>query len=337
MVLVCALAGCQGSPSSPDEPGAASTSAASPRTPSAAPATPEPPGADTAEPDTATADEPTATDTTPTPQAAPARFRQVRAMAHVRWLAGDIGPREATSPAYARAAEGVARHLRRLGYDVRRQPLRVPSGVSWGVPVDAGRTVNVVAQPAGFRPADPHLLVGAHLDTVPQAPGAEDNASGVAVMLELARLAARDGTRLPVVFVAFGAEEPRGDGDALHHFGSKAYVDRMSPAQRRGLRAMVSLDRVGVGSVVPVCTGGRSPPRVRAMLVTAAEREGIPVQTCADNTSSDHWSFEKAGEPVARLGSTPFAGYHSAADVPSVVDPAQLGRVGRLAWSWLSR
>ena len=40
--------------------------------------------------------------------------------------------------------------------------------------------------------------------------GAEDNASGVAVMLELARLAAHEPTRLPVAFVAFGAEEPRG-------------------------------------------------------------------------------------------------------------------------------
>jgi Zn-dependent M28 family amino/carboxypeptidase len=64
-------------------------------------------------------------------------------------------------------------------------------------------------------------MVGAQLDTVPQAPGAEDNASGVSVLIEAARLAAQRPTRLPVMFVAFAAEEPRGDGEAWHHFGSR--------------------------------------------------------------------------------------------------------------------
>ena len=177
--------------------------------------------------------------------------------------------------------------------------------------------------------------MGAHLDTVPQAPGAEDNASGVAVLLELARLVARVGARLPVVFVAFAAEEPRGDGDALHHFGSRAYAGRMTPPQRRGLQAMVSLDRVGVGRLVPVCTGGLSRPRVKAALARHARALDVPVRLCADNQSSDHWSFEKAGELAARLGSTPYAAYHSAQDVPAVVNPAQLRRVGRVAWAWL--
>jgi hypothetical protein len=273
----------------------------------------------------------------PTAPEHPARFRRERAMATVRWLAGRIGPREATTAAYQRAARGVGHRLAGLGYAVAQQPLRAPAGVSWGVPVPAGRTWNVVATPRGFRPGRPHLLVGAHLDTVPQAPGAEDNASGVAVLLELARLAAREGTRLPVVFVAFAAEEPRGDGDAMHHFGSRAYVERMPLRQRHGLRAMVALDRVGVGRVLPVCTGGVSPPRVRAQLVRAARAVGVPVQTCSDNASSDHWSFELAGEAAARLGSTPYAGYHSPGDVPSVVSVAQLGRTGRVAWEWLRR
>jgi hypothetical protein len=266
----------------------------------------------------------------------PVRFRRVRAMETVRWLAGRIGPREATSAAYRRAARGVERRLSGLGYQVRRQKLRAPAGVSWGVPVPSGRTWNVVAAPTSFRPARRHLVVGAHLDTVPQAPGAEDNASGVAVLLELARMAAREEPRLPVVFVAFAAEEPRGDGDAMHHFGSRAYVNRMSPAEQRALRGMVSLDRVGVGRVVPVCTGGVSPLTVRSQLVRAADEAGVPVQTCSDNAASDHWSFELAGEAAARLGSTPYAGYHSPGDVPSVVSPAQLTRTGRVAWGWVT-
>jgi Zn-dependent M28 family amino/carboxypeptidase len=202
------------------------------------------------------------------------------------------------------------------------------------VPVEAGRSANVVAIPSGSDRHSPYLLVGAHLDTVAVAPGAEDNASGVAVLLELARLANLRETRLPTVLVAFGAEEPRGPGDDDHHFGSRHYVDRMSAAETRGLRAMVALDRVGVGSVVPVSSAPGSTTRVRAALVARARRVDIPTVVDVD-AASDHWSFAQAGVVVARLGSTPYAGYHSAGDVPAVVDPDQLGRTGRLIWSWL--
>ncbi|MEJ7707190.1 MAG: M28 family peptidase [Nocardioidaceae bacterium] len=189
----------------------------------------------------------------------------------------------------------------------------------------------------GFDPSEPWRLVGAHLDTVAVAPGAEDNGSGIAVLLELARLAAVGDTVLPTVFIAFGAEEPVGDGEAMHHFGSRLHVDRLPPQQLRALRAMVSLDRVGVsaGGVVPVCTGGVSPLRVRNDLVAVASKLGVEATTCTDNTASDHWSYEQRGVAVARIGSTPYAGYHSSSDVPDVVAPAQLARVGRTVWAWL--
>ncbi len=256
-------------------------------------------------------------------------------MRTVRFLAGRIGPREASSADFRRAAAWVERQFAALGYEVRRNPVHVPAGNSWGIDVPAGTTFNVVAVPAGFDRTRPHVIVGGHLDTVPQAPGAEDNASGVAVVLELARMAADHNTHLPVAFVAFGGEEPRGEGDDLHHFGSTAMVDRMSASQRQALTAMVSLDRVGVGEVVPVCSGGLQPPTVRGGLLRAADRTGIAAQAC-ENQSSDHWSFDKAGLPAARVGGTSYAEYHSAADLPAVVDPAQLDRVGRLVWEWLS-
>lgn len=270
----------------------------------------------------------------PTHPARPARFEVGRAMGDVRRMAGRIGPRLATGPAYRRAAALVAQRFRELGYQVTVQRFDVPAGSSWGVPVPAGTSMNVVAHDPGFDPAAPHLLIGAHLDTVAVAPGAEDNASGIAVLLELARLASLEPPRLPAVFVAFGAEEPVGSGDALHHFGSRHYVRAMAGPARRSLRAMVSLDRVGVGRSVPVCTGPLSPPRVQDALLASASRLGIPAHDC-ELTTSDHWSFEKAGYAVARLGSTPYPAYHSGADVPSVVEPAQLRRVGRLAWAWL--
>ena len=164
-----------------------STESAPEPTPSAAsPSTP-----------TTTSAPPTVSPTpSPTPTAVPA-FDARAAMRDVRHLAGD-GPRQATSAAYRRAARWVEARFRSLGYDVSRQAFRAPAGVSWGVPVPAGRTWNVVARPAGLRPGQPFAIVGAHLDTVPQAPGAEDNASGVSVVLELARLAGAAPTQLPV-------------------------------------------------------------------------------------------------------------------------------------------
>jgi len=254
------------------------------------------------------------------------------AMRAVRHLAGDIGPRQATSPAFREAADWVADQLERTGYDVHRQRFAVPGGVSWGVPVAAGRSQNVVATEPGFDPTQPHLVVGAHLDTVPQAPGAEDNATGVGVLLALARTDLEE--RLPVVLVAFGAEEPRGPTDAEHHFGSRHYVASMSPAERQAVRGMLSLDRVGVGSVIPVGSAGES-DAVQRQALRAAERAGVPARAVAGQRSSDHWSFVRAGLPGARIGSTPYAGYHSAGDVPSVVNRAQLDRVGRLVIAWL--
>lgn len=253
----------------------------------------------------------------------------------VQHLAGTIGPRLATAPAYDRASRWVARELRGAGLDVRRQPVAVPAGDSWGVPVEAGTSWNVVAVPPGLDGAEPHLVVGAHLDTVAVSPGAEDNASGVGVLLAAAEAVDGRRTRLPVVFVAFGAEEPRGPTDADHHYGSRAYVASLSPAERRAVRGMVSLDRVGVGEVVPVGSTRDSDPLQRALLA-AAERAGVATVAEASSRSSDHWSFVRAGLPGVRLGSTPYPAYHSAADVPSVVERAQLRRTGRLLLAWLA-
>lgn len=278
--------------------------------------------------------------TTPTPtrprDARPGDFRVATAMTAVRHLAGRVGPRHGTSPAYRRAARWVERRLESMGYDVRRQPFRVPGGNSWGVPVQAGRSVNLVAAGSGFDPTEPHLVIGAHLDTVPQAPGAEDNASGIGVLLGVAQAIADTRTRLPVRLVAFGAEEPRGPGDDDHHYGSRHYVAEMSRAERRSLRGMVSLDRVGVGTVLPVCSAGAGATRLRTALVRAARRAEAKARPCSGNRASDHWSFVRNGLPGVRLGSTPYAAYHSAQDLPRVVNPAQLERAGRTTLAWLS-
>jgi Iap family predicted aminopeptidase len=257
------------------------------------------------------------------------------ALRDIRHLASDIGPREATSRQFAEAATFVEKRFERLGYDVRRTTVRVPAGISWGTPVRRGTSVNVIAEPKDFDANEPHVVVGAHLDTVPVAPGAEDNASGIAVMLQLAAMVSRQPTGIPVQFIAFGAEEPRGSGDALHHFGSRQHVANLDRSERHAIQAMVALDRVGVrASYVPVCTANSEGNRVRDDVRAAPRRADIPTRTCT-NYTSDHWSYAKAGVPAVRLGGIPYAGYHSRGDVPSVVDRRQLDRVGRTVWSWL--
>ena len=263
-------------------------------------------------------------------------FDPAAAFATVEHLAGQVGPREAASAAYDEAVQFVISQFESLGYEVSTMPVPVPAGDSWGVPVAAGTSENVIADPPGFDQAGPHVLLGAHLDTVAVAPGAEDNGSGVAVLLELARMAAQQPSAIPVRFIAFGAEEPRGRGDDLHHFGSQDYVATLSAAQRDAVLAMVSLDRVGVpADAVPVSTGGTGTTAVLDALLAAAGSAGVPARQDDQNRASDHWSFEKADIPAARVGSVPYAAYHSADDVPAVVDPAQLGRVGAIMWAWL--
>ena len=253
----------------------------------------------------------------------------------VRHLAGDIGPREATSPSYREAAAWVEAQLTEAGFGVRRQRFQVPRGVSWGVPVDAGSSVNLIATLPGFDPREPHLIIGAHLDTVPQAPGAEDNASGVGVLLTVAEAASHARTRLPLVLVAFGGEEPRGPTDDDHHYGSRAYVASLTDQERSAIRGMLSLDRVGVGQAVPVCSAGSPSDPTQRSALRAGRRAGVPTTACA-NRSSDHWSFVREGLRGARIGGTSYAGYHSADDVPGVVDQAQLRRTGRLVLTWLA-
>lgn len=323
MVAVLAgllLAGC----SSPSDPAPASPSPA------------ESPGAGASE-------TPTPSQTpAPAPEAEPQRLPRVSpddvrvqtATRTVEHLAGVIGPRPGHTPAYFEAAAWVQGRLEADDWQVRRQRFPTPGGVSWGVPVDGGPSVNLVATRGDVRPGRPWLLVGAHLDTVPQAPGAEDNASDVGSLLAVAQAVAEHRTRLPVVLVAFGSEEPRGPTDDDHHYGSRAFVASLSPAERDSLRGMVSLDRVGVGGVLPVCSPD-APTPLRAELLAAAERASVATLPCTDNRASDHWSFVRDGLPGVRLGSTSYAAYHSAADVPTVVDPAQLERTARTVVAWL--
>ena len=286
----------------------------------------------TTAPTTAPTSEPTATP--PPPRVSPDDARIQVAVDTVDHLAGEIGPRPGTSPAYFEAAEWVQGQLENSGWSVRRQRFPTPAGFSWNADVPAGASVNLIATRGDVEAGKPWLLVGAHLDTVPLAPGAEDNASGIGVLLTLADALADRRSRLPVVLVAFGSEEPRGEGEDDHHYGSRAFVEELTPAQRRSLRGMVSMDRVGVGDVLPIKSVSEPSP-MRAELVNAAARAGVETVLETNHSSSDHESFVDARLPGVRLGGTSYGGYHNAGDVPSVINPAQLERTARTVLAWL--
>ena len=228
-----------------------------------------------------------------------------------------------------RAADWVGGQLRAAGYEVREQAFDLPAGVSWGVRVPAGRPVNVIADPPGFDASRPHVVIGAHLDTVPQSPGAEDNASGVMTMIELARMVRQQPAALPVRFVAFGAEEARGGNGTRYAFGSRHLVSSLGASGRRAVRGMVSLDRVGVRGHrrCPVCTGGRGTASLATAIRGAARAAGVATNGCT-NRASDHVSFEAAGIPAVRLGSVPYAGLPRRARRAVGGRPAA-GRTGR--------
>jgi len=242
-------------------------------------------------------------------------FRQRAAMRHLHRIVG-FGPRPAGSPSYLEASRYVRRRLDRLGFRTKVQRFPLPQG---------GRSRNVVAWFAGRGRAK--VLLGAHLDTVAGSPGANDNASGVAVLLALARAAAEASPAPRVRIVAFGAEERQPNGD--HHLGSKAYTRRMPAQHRNALRVMVSVDMIG--KAVPL-TVGWTESRNDAVVevLEAAAVAGVQADDLEVGDISDHVPFERAGMAGALLWSGFEPNHHQPTDVVSNVQPRALRRSGRL-------
>lgn len=262
----------------------------------------------------------------------PARFEAERAMRTIVALADTIGPREDADARYGRAADLIAAAFSTLGYDVARQRIPVPAGNSERVPVPSGVTQNIVATPKGFDPKAPHLLVGGHLDTVAVSPGANDNASGIAVIMELARLARIVPTAMPIVWVAFGGEERRRPGFEGTTYGSRHYLK----TRGSGLRGVLALDVVGHGATVLICSGGKTRRPILNALRDSARKQGIGArERVVTKFFSDHTPFERAGITVGWLWSGEYPQVHKSSDVPAIIQPDALRRAGLVAWEAL--
>jgi acetylornithine deacetylase/succinyl-diaminopimelate desuccinylase-like protein len=122
-----------------------------------------------------------------------------RLLAHVVRLAGEIGDRNVFRPgALEVAAEYIVGQWSSFGYRVNRQEYRVKDITC----------ANLEVERPGFEPTGGILLIGAHYDSVRGCPAANDNGSGVAALLELARRFAEVEPARTVRFVAFANEEP---------------------------------------------------------------------------------------------------------------------------------
>lgn len=243
-------------------------------------------------------------------------FSTEAAMGHVRRLARGIGIRVRGTDGERRGARYIRRKLEAMGYDVRIQKFQVDGGLT---------SRNVVASWPGAKPFP--LVIGAHMDSVPGSPGANDNASGVAVVLEMARIFAGRRQANLVKFVAFGSEEYGTDG--THHVGSRVFVRRLGPRGRSRLAGMVSVDMIADGRPLIVGNSGISHAVVARTLYNKIDRAGFSVAYRTLCDCSDNGPFERAGIPASFAWSGPEPDYHSASDRVANMKKADLRRSGR--------
>jgi Zn-dependent M28 family amino/carboxypeptidase len=156
---------------------------------------------------------------------------------HVRTLSVDIGER---SP--ARADNYIHAAFEDAGLVVTTQPYDY-HGL---------RVANLIGRPPGSRADGPYHVVGAHYDTVPGSPGADDNASGVAVVLEVARRIVATPSPPAVRFVAFTLEEAPAFGSSFQ--GSRVFA-RSAAAAGDDILGAIVLEMVGYYVAAPAVSG----------------------------------------------------------------------------------
>lgn len=140
---------------------------------------------------------------------------------------------------------------------------------------------NVIAHKAGV--TQPSLILGAHYDSVPGSPGANDNASGTATVLTLAHKLAATPSADRTWFIAFDGEE-----DGLQ--GSRAFVRQAQPQFLAQLKGMVNFDMVGVNRTLHI-QGSSS-------LVSLAQSANLQATPASGGDASDHASFAAQRVPI---------------------------------------
>jgi hypothetical protein len=238
--------------------------------------------------------------------------------------------RRYTEPERDRTRTYLTQSLKKLGWTPALQPF------------EGG--VNIFAQRQGTAPAAGSILMAAHYDTVPTSPGADDNASGVAVVLEVARLFGSRPTPRTLQLALFDQEEV-----GLH--GSRAFV--ANAAHLENLRGVIVLDMVGFACYTAGCQKYPAglpitPPTDRGdFLAVVGDMEHLPLLNAfqqsgqenlppvltlpvplkgmliPDTLRSDHAPFWYSGVGAVLLTDTAnlrTPHYHQPSDTPSTLD-----------------
>lgn len=270
---------------------------------------------------------------TPTPSAestpaaeptrtAAARFSGSAALADIVALA-KIGVRQGGSENERLGAELIASRLRSMGYDPEIREFALPNGKT---------SRNVVARAKGD--SSRVILLGAHMDSKRPSPGANDNASGCAALLEIARNVAGRQHYATIEYVFFGNEEMIDSNPDHHHYGSRHFAKTLSPAELKAIDAMISIDMIGTGSTMVSRTMGIGPRTLSNLLVRRAKAAGVQLSYLRDPSVagwSDHEPFERLGIPVSWIEWRNDPNYHTARDTADRVIKSRLKRAGQLA------
>ncbi len=186
-----------------------------------------------------------------------------------------------------------------------------------------GTGYNVIARPKSAAACD--TITGGHYDSVPVASGADDNASGTASVLELARVVAARKLAARHCFALFGGEE-------FGLFGSRAYVAGLSTEELQALRGMVNLDVVGTSSGIDLIGDDDLIDVARL----AAQSIGVATTSSVlpDRAGSDHLSFQAADVHAVMLSRADDQ-IHTPEDAIGRILPASLAETVEVALATL--
>ncbi len=217
-----------------------------------------------------------------------------------------IFPDGITIPALSASAE-VGEALRAAADARRRVTVNVQTEIG------SAMVQNVIAESHAV--AAHVVMLGGHLDSVHDGPGINDNGSGTAALLDVARVLAADHPTVRVRFAFWAGEE-------FGLLGSRAYTEALRPAERAEISAYLNFDMLGSTNYVPLVYDAPSAAlgsqQMADFLVSFLEDAGIGAEPTDLGSSSDHASFDAIGIPTGGI-------FSGATETKSAAQAAKFG------------